>query len=97
MVTECAERIDLFTHMSLAGLCTHDHSLLLVNIHFQVSNRFIAAICNQNEILEPCILEILEDCFQASGIGCVAGKCPVIHRHMLIQRINNNFCSLRKR
>ena len=40
MVTECTERIDLFAHMSLAGLCTHDHSLLLVNIHGNMKDVF---------------------------------------------------------
>ena len=90
MMGKGSECIDLPADMLLADLCTHDHRLLPVDIDLEVTDRFVSSVRDQDDIFESGVIQIVKNGLQTAGVRCIAGKCPVVYRHVPAQCVDNN-------
>ena len=97
MMVKGPECIDLLADMLLADLCTHDHRLLPVDIDLEVTDGFVSSVRDQDNILEAGVVQIVKNRLKTAGVRCIAGKCPVVYRHVPAQCVDNNLQCLGQR
>ena len=75
----------------LAHLDAHYHRLAAEDVLLEVLNRFVAPVRHQDNPRETGVADVGEDGLHASGVRYVARKGPVIHGHMAVKRIDDDF------
>lgn len=75
----------------LAHLDAHYHRLAAEDVLLEVLNRFVAPVRHQDNPRETGVADVGEDGLHASGVRDVARKGPVIHGHMAVKRIDDDF------
>ena len=68
-----------------------------VDISLEIAYGFIAAVSDQHNIMEPCLVKVKQDGIQCPGIRDIAGKGAVIHGHMAAESVYDNLQGLLQR
>ena len=82
MVAEVPEPVDFLSDVALPDLGPHDHGLALVYVGLQVADGLVAAVGDEDKVLEPGVSEVREDRLQTPGVGDVPREGAVIDGHV---------------